>query len=245
MKQIILIIVCSTLILFSAFAEKHPMAGEIEAYISENGYGTKVQKITYRLSDRSNALNEEGYNLYTQEKYDAALAKFKQAISADDGNSIAYYNAACVMALQYAIPSGGVSKDSLLPVIVRYLYQAMERDPYWALQMMIDSDLYEVRHFSSYYGGRGDQMARTIYSDYEWGGVWTSFGGDGTAVNVSGRQDWNEMGGLGKGYYCIIGGYIFEYMGDVEFGMVNQGDTSPASMYPVEECLPRSVSSGR
>lgn len=234
MKTFIWAILFLGLVLFPAVAEKHPKAIEIEATIRENGYESLVSEITSRVSDRSYTLNQEGYALYTQGKYDAALAKFKQAISADDGNSIAYYNAACVMALQYG--PGDYAQTQLF-AIVRYLYQAMERDWYWALQMMSDSDLDAVKQFSTAYGGYADQMAIALSDDYEWGSVYNKLNPDGTVENFTNRMDYADAD-MGHGYYCIIGGYVFEYMPFSQWGIGQPPDMQASYFYSVEDFLP-------
>jgi len=144
------------------------------------------------------------------------------------------------MALQYpVIPEDDYDGRRVFVFsIVRYLNQARERHWCWALQMMADPDLDSVRRFSGEYG---EGLSRIIYDDFEWGSVWISLKPDGAAVARSNRQDWNEEGGLGDGYYCIVGEYVFLYMPSFEFGFISSPDSGPASMYPISEFLPETV----
>ncbi|TFG64782.1 MAG: hypothetical protein E4H36_02035 [Spirochaetales bacterium] len=234
MKKFFLIPVLISMFLVPAAADRHPYKSDIEAYISGNSLDSRVAEIAGRTKAESMALNQQGYSLYAAQKYDAALEKFRQAVSADDGNSIAYYNAACVMALQYA--AGAASDDeleALVPAIVRYLYQAAERDWFWALQMMADSDLDAVKFYSGdiLYG---TEMRRTLSSDYEWGDVYNALNPDGSAVNYSNRQDYSDSD-MGSGYYCIIGPYVFEYMPFAFWGIGQPPEENAVYFFPIDD----------
>lgn len=250
MKKLLLFLIFACLVLVSAAADRHPKTDEINALIRNYGYDQQITEIASMVSHQSMQLNQEGFKLYEQKKYDAALEKFKQAVSADDSNSIAYYNAACVVALQYASrPASDSGREALLPVIVRYLNQAGERSWYWALQMMADSDLNSVKSFSGTYGGYGDTMRITIGGDLEYGYTFKKLNRDGTTTIYAERDmqyGANENRSDYDGYYCIIGGYVFVSPLYAVWGTNFPADKMPAFFYPVKAFLPESYySSGR
>jgi hypothetical protein len=208
MRKLVLSLVVACVAAGLAPAERHPKAEEIQAYINKHPFESRRPDIVAKITAESMSLNQEGMRLYGERRYGASLETFQKAIAADDGNSIAYYNAACVMALQYAAGSGsGAQRDRLLLSIVRYLKQAIEREWYWALQMMVDTDLDPVRSFSGHYG---TELRYTLTEDIEWGDTINILNPDGTATNSTPREDRTT---IGYGYYSIIGDrYVFEYM---------------------------------
>ena len=206
-KSLVLALALAGAVIAPVGADRHPKAAQIQAYIDMNPIESKIPEMTKRITAESLALNTQGYEAYEQKRYETALQKFKQAISADDGNSLAYYNAACVMALTYASLPVGDRLPSMEMVILRYLRQAIERHWYWGLWMMADSDLDSVRRFS--WEGGVDGLTLSLSKDPEDGNVDTILHDDGTVTNVT-----ESPGGAIRleGYFCIIGGYVLQHI---------------------------------
>lgn len=188
-----------------AAADEHPLAGEIRAYLAGNPIDGRLPEMTAGISDRSLSLNQKGYEAYAAKRYPAALDLFRRAILEDDGNSLAYYNAACVMALQFpALPQK--DKEAAEMEILRFLFQAVERHWYWAVQQMVDPDLDAVRQIWPYASNEGQQV--TLSEDFEYGSVYNVLADDGTVSLRSNRPDFEG----GSGWYCYIGPYVFEFL---------------------------------
>ena len=203
-KALILVVGCA--LTGAAGADRHPKAAEIQAYIDRNPIEPRLVEMTKGISRQSLSLNEQGYEAYEQKRYDAAIEKFREAMNADDRNSLPYYNAACSMALKYAALSDR-DKPAMEMRILRYLKQAIERHWYWGLWMMADSDLDAVRRFSA--GGDVEGLSITLRTDIEYGDLYNVLHRDGTFTNFTNREGGKE---LGRGYFCIIGSYVLRHM---------------------------------
>lgn len=215
MNRFIFILLFGLILLLPLAAEKHPQATELQHYIDQNPIEPRIPEMMIFISQKSEELNSEGYELYLNKRYREAIAKFEEALKYDEDNSFAWYNMACCHALL------GESYEAS-----QNLKEAVTRDWFWGLQLMVDTDLDNVRYVGiRYEHGEYRYGNETLFSHY---------------LYEDGRVDFYDnqiyQGGqpleLGSGYYCIIYSVVFEYFPFVDSYMVdgpNGPITTPAN----------------
>ena len=172
-------------------ADKHPKAAEIRGYADDNPIEPRIPEIMIYISLKSEELNAEGYDLYLKKRYREAISRFDEAVRYDEDNSFAWYNMACCYALL-----GDDRKTAL------NLKEAVRRDWFWGLMLMVDPDLDGVRRFGISYQ----------YAEYDpWGDpVFIHDLKDKGTVDFMDNQAGSPRK-LGTGYYCIVYSDLFEF----------------------------------
>lgn len=94
-------------------------------------------------------LNTEGFRLYRQGRYGEALAKFRDAIAADEGHALAHYNFAATLGLLRK--RGKTCEfDAYQQTILEHLAKAVALDERRRARMQRDADFDAVRDTLGY-----------------------------------------------------------------------------------------------
>jgi hypothetical protein len=223
MKKLFILSMLVFFLSMHIMAEVHPKIDELQKYANQNPIDPRVPEILQTISVESMELNGLGYQAYANRQYTAALEYFRKAWEVDGKNSFAWYNHGCT-----AVLSGKYDESDVLID----LKNAVRKDWFWGLQLMIDpdldsirsTDLTELNNRSGYSHLRsGDSFYYITGSGEEQNGDFLDhvFYEDGT---VSLRMEKEEVA---RGYFCyfamdtpvggqMIPGSLFEYFPHVK-----------------------------
>ncbi|TFG62578.1 MAG: tetratricopeptide repeat protein [Spirochaetales bacterium] len=186
MKKLFFVFFFSVLLTGTIFADGRPLADGIEEYAANYSIEPHIPEMLEQINDASMEYNRQGYALYEQRRYEEAISKFQQAISADSDNSFAMYNMACCYALM-----GKENSAKVAGILERV-------GGYWVVQLMVDPDLDALRNFDT--GGAN-------YWD-SYGRECLLFSGGKALIQTSSE---GSKGPVTEGYYCVIGEYVFMF----------------------------------
>ncbi|TFG62576.1 MAG: hypothetical protein E4H36_07665 [Spirochaetales bacterium] len=184
MHKYLFLLVLGFLLVMPLAADKHPKTSELEQFIADNPIEPRIPELMMNISQKSQSLNTDGYSLYLGKQYKEAIAKFSEAVQVDVNNSFAWYNLACC----YSLINN--------PECVHCLKEAVTRDWFWGLQLMVDPDFDNHRYIDLkgvLYQSEAPRFGHTMRND-----------GTVTVFNY-----WTQN--IGVGYYSILYGTIFEY----------------------------------
>ena len=186
-------------------AEKHPQAAALQRFIDQNPIESRIPEMMIYISQKSEELNAAGYDLYLKKRYPEAIAQFEQAVQADADNSFAWYNMACC----YALTNEGYKASQCLE-------EAVGRDWFWGLQLMVDPDLDGVRYTGiSYEYAEYDPWDKPVFTHHLYENGTVDFYDDQFYQSGTPRK-------LGSGYFCIISyGAVFEFFPFLDSYMVD------------------------
>ena len=203
-KKSALLVLVGFLITLPVAGDKHPKAAEIQRLLDQNPLDSRIPAMMILISRKSEDLNVEGYELYVEKRYNEAIKKFEDAVRTDPDNSFAWYNMACC----YALLSNGHQAGL-------FLKKAVDLDWYYALQLMVDTDLDAQRHF--YHIAVDSER-----SPFETGPFLHRFDSDGLIDLFDNYTDPPEY--LGSGFYSVFADIVVEFFPHLDSYLVDGPD---------------------
>ena len=197
-----------------ATSETHPKAAEINAFLAQNPNSARLPKLLGAISANSMDFNKKGFNEYAAGRYAEALDLFQEAIEEDQDNIFSWFNAACTNALMHG------DADTTLS----FLVETVERDWYWGVKLMVDSDLDSLRYIpgklmeGQYLTFTGPEYSATYIHKFHADGT-VDIIEDPSSTDASGLPANHKLKVVGTGFYCLIGDsrnlYVFQFFPDV------------------------------
>jgi hypothetical protein len=119
----------------------HPYQDELKGYLKELSSKEYQDNLIKNINKNSMNYNSKGFFAYKKADWDSAITLFKKAIELDSGNSYAYFNLACTLALKHKKKM----TQKITSEIMTHLEKAVSLDSYWCLKVFFDSDLAHLR----------------------------------------------------------------------------------------------------
>lgn len=212
------------------YADKHPMAKEIQAYLDAHPIDPRIPELLDGISPQSMEMNKTGYQTLMEKQYNHAADSFLDAIDIDEGNVFAWYNLGCTYGLIHA--AQGVSTGNAALSAASAVARAAELEWYWGLKLMVDTDLDSVRHFELAEKKQlqpGPMDTGIIHTIHE----------DGTVIFTVWYEDLSGMGNdtsedIASGWYCRIGDRVFEFFPSIPAYVIEPERENAVFIYPAE-----------